>query len=79
MALLNDDDPKAVAKKAKSNKKYRLSQGICAVSIRKCLMKRANEENNLSRCMFCIFLKFMFSKKATQTDEIFTVDLTFTT
>ena len=26
-----------------------------------------------------ILLKFMFSKKATQTDEIFTVDLTLTT
>jgi hypothetical protein len=35
MALLNDDDPKAVAKKAKSNKKYCLSQRICPESIRK--------------------------------------------
>ena len=28
---------------------------------------------------YCKYLKFMFSKKATKIDEIFTVDLTFTT
>jgi hypothetical protein len=35
MALLNDDDPKAVAKKAKTKKKYHLSQGICPANITK--------------------------------------------
>ena len=34
---------------------------------------------NVQILIFCISLKFMFSKKATKIDEIFTSDLTVTT